>query len=374
MADEKTNEPASGAPAAETLEVSNEIIDLEGLVRDIDLTPTNAIGQKGTRGPASRASSVETSARNPVENQKAASDEQPASTESLSPEKFDELLLQEDPEMAARLESIRADGLTKVEGVQGLEPLDVSLETTFGDRVSFFLLKISNPLLVAKDFLVRIVVDSKKDFKAVLRQVLERLKATVIESFASVRASLKSFFGWFKSRTGPQRLALALAICGFISLPVIAMLTVRGQILPKVQKAWVANLADHADAVFTYDQTGPFEDFNDPLLHPEFVVLIERTVVNLRRTTSVSENVLPMAAFELYVQTDNQDAAVEIKDRNVEIRDTISRSVERMSYQDLVGEEGKAKLKLLLRKDINALITKGKVRRVFFKTIVLNPE
>jgi len=107
-------------------------------------------------------------------------------------------------------------------------------------------------------------------------------------------------------------------------------------------------------------------------------VLLDRVVVNLTRENPddprASELPSAMAAMDLYLQTDNRESAVEIKDRNVEVRDTVGRALERLTYSSLASEEGKAKLKLIIRKELNEKLIKGRVRRVYIKTIVLNPD
>jgi flagellar basal body-associated protein FliL len=181
-------------------------------------------------------------------------------------------------------------------------------------------------------------------------------------------------FSWFKSRTWPQRFSILLAFAFVGALILVVAKMYQGKLLPKTEREWIASFEEKADGVFTYERTDPFEDFNDPILHPEFVVVIERVIVNLARTPEAEEGSNPMAAFEFYIQTDNQESAIEVKDRNIEIRDVLARAVERMTYPELATEDGKQKLKLVLRKDLNLIMTKGRVRRVFLKTIVLNPE
>lgn len=350
-----------------------EMIDLEGLVRDIDLTPTSQIAAAAARGEGAAASN------------------EPIHAEALSPDEIDNLLIEEDPEMAAQIEAIRAGGLEEAEpaanpsstsptegaSAEGdlteasLDPAAIgNLAATRGQRISFFFLKIGSRIRAIRSLAVRSVTDSK----GLITELRVRLVIGLKSGIRNLSAGLSSKTSWLRSRSWQQKLSLVLVVVALAGLFLIATQTLQGTLLPKGEKVWVASFSDIADGVFTYDPNGPFEDFNDPLLHPEFVVLVERIVVNLRRTAEAAEGAFPMAAFELYLQTDNQDSAVEIKDRNVEIRDAVARSVERVTYPELAGEEGKNKLKLLIRKDLNVLLTRGKVRRVFFKTLVLNPE
>lgn len=367
--------------------VSDDVIDLEGLVRDIDKGPGDGSDAKPTHSVENAARPTSNTAANDTPAVAAASaatktpvaKHEPIHDEELSTESLDELLMQEDPELAAQMASIREVGIAdSADGIAGgLEQDEAVVAALIGksklrlsERLQLQRLKFRARVGAIK----RLVARAMKDSKGVLRELLIRAKVAAISYLRTRKAQLGHGFGWIKSRTGAQKGALFLVIVILSGMVYVSLKTIKGTLLPKTEKLWVANFADHADGTFKYDVNGPVEDFNDPLLHPEFVILIERVVVNLTRTPEAAEAANPMAAFELYLQTDNQEAAVEIKDRSVEIRDAIARSVERMTYPDLVGEEGKAKLKLLIRKDLNEIITKGKVRRVFFKTIVLNPE
>ncbi len=333
---------------------SDEVIDLEGIVRDIDLTPTDSVAAP----PKAH---------------------EPLHAEALSEDQIEELLMTESPELASEIAAIREvatggdqdaiNSLDQEDAVLG-QALKGQSRMTIRERVRFQLLKLVGVAKSAKD----LAKHSATDMKGVLRELAVRSKVSLVSWLTNRRAELNVVFKWLDSRSAGQKASLIFSVLALLGLIYIAGNTIRGTLLPKTEKPWVANFADYADGVFTYGPEGPFEDFNDPLLHPEFVILIERIVVNLARSEEARDSDNPMAAFELYLQTDNQEAAIEIKDRTVEIKDSLSRAVERMTYLDLAGEEGKAKLKLLIRRDLNGVLTKGKVRRVFFKTIVLNPE
>lgn len=349
MAEETKNTPkvdrSMVAPAP-----SDEVIDLEGIVRDIDQGAPQA----------------------------------PLHAEELSHDKIDELLMEESPELASEMAAIREVATSKEDAGKDeveIKPLEQDdsvaqaalqghAKITFRERIRFQLLRLVGLIRAGKDLAKR----AAKDSKGVLRELLIRAKVSLVAGIANRREEVSSGLKWLRARSTAQKVSLLVSIFALAGLVLIAMKMRQGTLLPKTEKVWIANFADVADGDFRYEADGEFEDFNDPLLHPEFVIVIERIVVNLARTPEASESANPMAAFELYLQTDNQEAAVEIKDRSVEIKDSLSRAVERMTYADLVGEEGKAKLKLLIRRDLNGVLTRGKVRRVFFKTIVLNPE
>jgi flagellar basal body-associated protein FliL len=173
-----------------------------------------------------------------------------------------------------------------------------------------------------------------------------------------------------------SKLLLVVALGLAAALTAIVRVTFKGfdQVLPSMEIDYLRSFADVADAKFTYDRKEPMEDLNNPLLHPEHVVAIEKVIANLRPGQDESgEPTNPMAMIEVYVDTTTKESAIEIKDREPEVRDVISRTIEQMPYNEVITFDGKNKLKNFIRKNLNELLTKGRIRRVYFKTLVLKP-
>ena len=80
-----------------------------------------------------------------------------------------------------------------------------------------------------------------------------------------------------------------------------------------------------------------------------------------------------MVAFDLYVRTDTDAAAVEIKDREKQIQDHIQRFCEGLSYDQIQTEEGKLTWKNRIKRELNLVLNTGKVKEVFFKTLIIKP-
>lgn len=368
------------------------VIDLENLVRDIDnvdvsvpVDQTSRLASSEIARPESEQPSPKIqsgSSRPPSEPTGPAgaanAGEAPVASvgSGISESELDAVLMLESPELVAEMALIRdvaksagkavspsaLDGDSSIVGVDG--------RLTVRQRLGVQLLKLVSAVRKTQDFFKH----AAKDSKGLLRELLAQAIVSAIKSFHTRKGQLAGGFSWYRSRTWQQKLSIFMAAAVLIALIFVVARIVQGNLLPKTEREWIASFEEKADGVFTYDRNDPFEDFNDPILHPEFVVVIERVIVNLARTKEADEGANPMAAFEFYIQTDNQQSAIEVKDRNVEVRDVLARAVERMTYPELATEEGKQKLKLILRKDLNTIMTKGRVRRVYFKTIVLNPE
>lgn len=193
-----------------------------------------------------------------------------------------------------------------------------------------------------------------------------RAKTAVAGSMAALKSAAQGF-----GKLSLKSKLLGCVVLALLGLTVVVVkLTFSGRFLPTMEMHYLKSFADVADARFTYPPDEPMEDFNNPLLHPEHVVLVERIIANLK-PTGPDEN--PMAMLEVYIEGATKEAAIEIKDRESEVRDVVSRILEQMEYDELVSPAGKTKLKNFLRKSLNGFLSQGRIRRVYFKTIVLKP-
>lgn len=98
---------------------------------------------------------------------------------------------------------------------------------------------------------------------------------------------------------------------------------------------------------------------------PEYAVLIKRIIANLK---PLSRRYHPIAAVELYLEASNQECAMELKDRELEIRDIVARSVEGITFAEAETIKGKNRLKVRIRSRVNRILNKGRVRGIFFKS------
>lgn len=128
------------------------------------------------------------------------------------------------------------------------------------------------------------------------------------------------------------------------------------------------HLADHK---FAYASDTKVIRYSNDLLAPQHFVLINKIVVNIRPGRLSTNN--PMLAFDLYVRTDTDTTAVEIRDREKQIQDHLQRFCEGIVYDHIQTEEGKMSWKNKMKRELNLILTTGKVRDVYFKTLVLKP-
>lgn len=126
-----------------------------------------------------------------------------------------------------------------------------------------------------------------------------------------------------------------------------------------------------ADRVYTYDGDVRFEEYYSSLRLPEYIVLFEKLVVNLKPSVNSSNN--PMGTLQVYLEGTKREAAIELKDREKEFLDVMQRVVEDIPYDELRTSHGKQKMKTNIRNEINSLINHGRVRRVYLKHFITKP-
>ncbi len=334
---------------------NDDVISLDGLIGDDAIMPA---GESGSSESAS-ASSSSSSASSPS----------PAAYGKNSD--LDGLLASEDPNFAASMVELQAQG--------GVAASETEIDTLDLDQLKKE--KMPGRIRLFFEWVLAPINSRMGDGHTVwsrlaqipplivsgIRRLLHSSKDLALTTFAWLKAQVSAFFAL------PKKAKLILFVA--LALGALAVLTLKISVAQRnglhFGNIFFRSFAEVADGRFEYGKDEPMENFADPLFHPEHMMLLDKFVINLRQPRDGATN--PMGLFEFYLEASNQDSAVEIKDRQGEIRDVISRSLELMSYNDLVTVSGKEKMKVVLRKNVNAILTRGQVRRVFIKTVVLKP-
>ena len=126
-----------------------------------------------------------------------------------------------------------------------------------------------------------------------------------------------------------------------------------------------------ADQIVELGPQMKMQSFRDPLEEFNFIVQYERMVVNLKPSLNSTSN--PMATFVIYAEGTSRDTAVELKDRQMEIRDICQRVAEGLTYDEFVSAEGKRRFKNLVRKEVNEILNAGRLRAIYFDTVIVKP-
>ncbi|MES2856771.1 MAG: flagellar basal body-associated FliL family protein [Bdellovibrionota bacterium] len=291
-------------------------------------------------------------------------------------DELDRLLAVEDPAFAASLHELadlKHDDQTEVTVDNDLESIlrRERIEAALKGPKKLYLLLVKRPIRKIGS----LVTAASAWVKALRTTALPALKAGSAVALVKTKAGLKVAVAGVKFVTSKftdlprasKLLLVGVVLLGAASVAV-GIFTFKKQLLPSFQNEFMTSFARVADTEFTFEEGAGWENLNDPFLHPEHIVLIDRIIANLK---SRSGN--PMTMLELFIETSSQEAAVELRDREAEARDVIGRTLNQMPYDEIVTVDGKNKVKVFLRKDLNSIMTKGRIRRVFFKSIILKP-
>ncbi len=317
-----------------------------------------------------------------VESQKPdGSPEEESSEELLSLEALDSMLEKEDPEFAKSLQNIGPDDPSNPIVIE-----ESDLEYKVEDEVKYWNRQEGwrKKLVTVLPFVPRIAFYIRLQHMA-LRLTWRKAKEQTIHFLKNLGPNLKDgigeLLGKFKSWLGElsatfktfslmQKLGVGVLLIATGVGGVVLYKIANNKLIPQQEELFLPTLEDWADKkeFFEAEQVEPFYDSTRVAQN---IFSTQRIFANIRKSSQSGPN--PMAALEFYVEGTDADVVVEIKDREPEVKDLFLRTVEEMTYDQLSSAEGKQMLCERLRKEINKILTKGKVRRIFYKTAVIKP-
>jgi len=211
----------------------------------------------------------------------------------------------------------------------------------------------------------------KESVRENIRHAGPNLLAWLKETGANAGEALSHGLSAFKGFPLMKKLAfvglvLVTAIGGIVLFKVATH-----KLLPSSEELFVSSLEEWAQGKYFYDPKSEVESFYDSTRTEQNMFIIKKMIVNLRRSPTSGSN--PMGAFEFFVEGTDSEVVVEIKDREPEVKDLFLRTIGDMTFDQVSTGEGKQMMNDRLRKEINKILTKGKVRRVFIKTAVIKP-
>lgn len=184
---------------------------------------------------------------------------------------------------------------------------------------------------------------------------------------ATVKGGLASFKTWNRTQKLTfVGLLIATGAGGFV----IYRATTH-HLVPPETDLFMGSLQDWSERGVQYDPKTDVELFYDSTRVSQNIMQLKKMVTNLKRSENSGAN--PMGAFEFYLEGTVSEVLVEIKDREPEITDLFLRTISDINYDSIASAEGKIALCDKLRKNINGVLTTGKIRRVFIKTVIIKP-
>jgi flagellar basal body-associated protein FliL len=204
-------------------------------------------------------------------------------------------------------------------------------------------------------------------FTTGIKKFVHSLKSSVAEVLTGLRSSVVQFgrLSW-KLKLSFLGILILLSGTGYFIFR-----SFKYGIIHKDSELFIPHFERVADSVYQYDPAVDVEPFYDNLRASKHLLLMPKMVVNL---TKVGDSATaPMGAFEFFVEGMSSEVIIEIKDREVEMRDLMQRVVEQFTFEKLDTAEGKKEVCDRLKKEVNVRLSTGKLKKVWIKTVILKP-
>jgi flagellar basal body-associated protein FliL len=281
----------------------------------------------------------------------------------MSLDKLDELINENDPEFKKTVDSIQAETGGKDLNLDLID-LDAVLEEeeqrSFKARIRRLRNYFRNWIVIITENMKIFVVEGVPAF-------FKRTKAGTSRLSAAISEGLRQFSFW----PAQKKMATIGIILGVILTGVYVYLAATRDLVSLKTELFVTSLEDWSEQTEIYDPETESEPFYDSARASQNMMSLPKMVVNLRRSARSSPN--PMGAFEFFVEGNSPDVMVEIKDREFEVKDLFLRDLEEFTFDQVDTADGKQLLLEKLRRDLNTILTKGRVRKIFFKTAIVKP-
>ncbi|HEX7676430.1 MAG TPA: flagellar basal body-associated FliL family protein [Bdellovibrio sp.] len=304
------------------------------------------------------------------------------SEEVLSLDNLDSIIAEEDPEFAAGLQEITPQNIGHLDSDSDLEieyTLDYEKRQWVGMPGPRGKLVKAFPFLPYLSYKIKMKRTSMRltwiRWKEQLIHGLRNLGPSILKWLKAQLGAMKSGMGEgmtaFKSFSLVKKLAFVGLLVVTVGAGFVFYKIATNKLIPAEQDLFLPSLDEWAQAKYQYGPEDQKESFYDSTRTAQNIMELQKMIVNIRRSASSGPN--PMAAMEFYVEGTVAEVVVEIKDRESEVQDLFQRTIEDTNYDQLSSGEGKQMLCDRLRKNINKILTKGKVRRVFIKNAVIKP-
>lgn len=294
--------------------------------------------------------------------------------EEILSSEIDDLLDQEDPEFRkdlSQMAEIQPEVELDEEGALSelAEPLMDDEDTEEKSRLKKIIgglkaqlgYKLQRLQLRTRNFIFNVILflktRPKEFFGFVLSLVLYQVK------------KVKALLGRFAALPRRHKLIVFVVFGLSVGVVFLTVKNLKGVWLPPLKPPIISSLGEVADQEFLHSSKD-LEMFYRAFPRTPDLFLFEKFKVNLKPS---SEHPNPMGAFEVVLQLDSKDAAVEVQGRQVEFHDLIQREFESQTYPSLVTDLGKRHLKELIKRSLDERLSQGWVEDVHFQTFILKP-
>ncbi len=311
-----------------------------------------------------------------------ADDSDGSESTELSLEELDKVISDQDPDFLTQLKNIGPidpssldDQIDKITALVSYD--EEKLNWEHGKKWQQILFK-RIPIIVLTTYLPKKINFTFKDQLQVFKGRLIYFSKNFIPISKSIgQVILKKLKGFFqeinsilRSYSPVKKLGLVFFLL-FISMTVFLTTRVlnRKGFLPAEKELFISSMEEWSQGKYFFDPRKEQEYFFDSTRVAQNMMFMHKITANIRPSESSGEN--PMLAVEFYIEGMSPEVLVEIKDREAEIRHLFLRRIEEMKFDELDSKEGKELLCDRLRKELNQLLTRGRIRKVTFKNFVL---
>jgi flagellar basal body-associated protein FliL len=289
-------------------------------------------------------------------------DQHPEDQESLN--KLEKAISDNDPQFQDAIQDLTAIANENL----NLELVDIdkvleeekskSLKVRFRRAVNFVNAKYVKVLMFLKWFLEYFI-------KELLPQIISKVKKNIQSVVASIQQTLSAF----KEFSRAKKIMAIVLFLGSLGASFYFVKMFKGGLIGKEQKPFIYSIEEISEKKYFFEKEDQQEDFYSSSRFNQNLISLRRMVVNIRKTKNSSQN--PMGAFEFFLQGNSSDVMVEVKDRESEILDLFQGEIRTFGYDDLDNIEGKTKLTEKLKLEINQILVRGKINKIYYKNFVL---
>ncbi|MCX7977416.1 MAG: flagellar basal body-associated FliL family protein [Bdellovibrionaceae bacterium] len=277
---------------------------------------------------------------------------------------LDALIAAQDPEFALEMEKVFAEGSRADVHLDVLD-LDALLaeeeSRTFRSRLRRLRQSLALRWAIWKNFLISSVREG-------IPSALNRLKSAVAALSSSISQAIRAF------KYYPLHLKLRvylILLTAFVAFGYLGILWVKRGIIPRESHILTLSLEEFAASAKTFDPK-EMESFYNSRHTVPFIYSMQRMVVNLQKSPASGPS--PMVAFALMIDGDSNEALVEFKSRESEMRDIIQDFVSETRVENWEGDRGARELlREKLTERINRILTEGRIRTVYFDSLIIKP-
>lgn len=300
-------------------------------------------------------------------------------SELIGLDQLDSMILSEDPSFAEELKEVQAmpnDGSVDLDVVDLGESFIPERENPWKDPAGVRkVIVILLPFLPGLWDLGYRSLDRLQFFRLRFKTYMLQAGPLFLQAgktaVANTRNYSKTKIASFKSLSRGLKLLAIILIFGCLLTGAFVYRSLTQGVLPEESEFIIASLEEWSGQSYKYDPETEMDSFYDSPRTIQNIMSLPKMVVNLQTSSNSGPN--PMAALEFFIEGLSPEAIVEVKDREAEIRDLFQRTIEEVSFDELDSSSGKQLLTEHLRDNLNAILTMGKIRRVFIKEAVIKP-